>query len=334
MLTENLNELIQQNPKEAFEFIDIDQDDMKNDSDFIVDPANSMPDLPVATNTNSPESSLPVPLIQIPEIINSNYQPDSEEALIDYTRLLHRRSEVNSIITYWEIGRCINSFYQGKYGSNELDKISKETGIGRDNLNKILKFAKQYNQKQLKTLIKGNFNLSWNGIVQNLTIEPEKLIEVYEASSNISEFHKAIMKCKNPTEKRGKSKLPGSHEEKETAAEKQIQVTSETIPDEPVPAEYNKPADDIGPDEPAQHYEAYEKELDTLKLKNKRLEEELLSRDKKIKEFEQNLANANKERERYEDLYYVYMDKLDKVRKQLENNTPARAILEWIEQGE
>ena len=209
MLTENLNELIQQNQKEAYIFDDAPSTNMRNDSDFIVDPVSSMPDLPVATYTNSPESSLPVPLIQIPEIINSNYQPDSEEALIDYTRLLHRRSEVNSIITYWEIGRCINSFYQGKYGSNELDKISKETGIGRDNLNKILKFAKQYDQVQLKTLIRGNFNLSWNGIVQNLTIEPEKLIEVYEASSNISEFHKGIMKCKNPTEKKRKVKTPG-----------------------------------------------------------------------------------------------------------------------------
>jgi hypothetical protein len=163
-------------------------------------------DDPTATGIISSEVSLP--MVQMPEITDSNYQPDSDKALIDYVISQNNKLEVATIFIKWQIGRSISNFYKGKYGTHELEKISEATGIDRDNLNKMIKFAAQYSQEQLKTLIRGSFALSWTGIAQNLTIKPEKLIEVYETADNISEFYNGIMKFKDSLERRGKSRLP------------------------------------------------------------------------------------------------------------------------------
>jgi hypothetical protein len=45
-------------------------------------------------------------------------------------------------------------------------------------------------------------------------------------------------------------------------------------------------------------------------------------------------SNVQREKKKYEESYYFYMHKLDKVREGLESNTPAKAILEWMDQGD
>jgi predicted nucleic acid-binding Zn-ribbon protein len=57
------------------------------------------------------------------------------------------------------------------------------------------------------------------------------------------------------------------------------------------------------------HYEAYEKGLEMLKLKNERLGKEILSRDARVRELEKMLSDVQREKERYEDSYYAYMHK-------------------------
>ena len=59
--------------------------------------------------------------IKMPEAeLVSEYHPESEEALIDYVNSQNGKLEMANILVKWEIGRSINSFYQGKYGTNEL----------------------------------------------------------------------------------------------------------------------------------------------------------------------------------------------------------------------
>ena len=46
------------------------------------------------------------------------------------------------------------------------------------------------------------------------------------------------------------------------------------------------------------------------------------------------LSDVQREKEQYENSHYAYLHKMDKIRAGLENNTPARAILEWMDQGD
>jgi len=71
MLTNNLQEMIQSKPNFDFEYVDFD-------------PNDTMPDKrdDMATGLISSEATL-IP-VKMPEVTDSNYQPESEEALIDY----------------------------------------------------------------------------------------------------------------------------------------------------------------------------------------------------------------------------------------------------------
>lgn len=128
----------------------------------------------------------------------------TEEELIAYTKFLHTRLAISTVQCYWVIGKSILSFYQGKYGTGELRKISEATGIGRDTLTKACKFARQYTEEQVKHILKGKFVLSWFELAQSLTVAPQNLITVYQASSSPGEFHNAIIKLKPPAPKKGK----------------------------------------------------------------------------------------------------------------------------------
>ena len=207
MISENLQEMIQNNAASPIEFNEPDYvytlprekltyEDVKNEALNAEKPASESTTLQ-AEVAKKPDS------VKLP---GNNYLPESEEALIRYTMSIQKKVQIYSIGGYWEIGRTINSFYQGKYGAKELENISKATGIGRDTLNKMCKFAKQYSRDQVEALLSGAFPVSWFQIAQNLSVEPDKMIRVYQETGDPKQFHNGIMKLKDPSEVRGKSK--------------------------------------------------------------------------------------------------------------------------------
>lgn len=339
MSTENLQEMIQQHPGNPIEF---------NEPDYVYtlprkklmydDIKNETPDgeIPVEESTIT-RAEIAIESATT-EVNTSNYQPESEEALIAYTTGIHNKVQTFSIGGYWEIGRTINSFYQGKYGTKELETISVATGIGRDTLNKMCKFAKQYSRDQVETLLSGTFPVSWSSIAQNLSVAPDKMIQVYQETGDPKQFHNGIMKLKDQSEVRGKSKnafiaMPPQIIETKPI-EHSVIAAVEIIPEESIPAEYDEPADEIDPNELAQQYEAYAKELETLKAKNEELKQEILSKDVKVRELEKTLSDVKREKEQYENSYYAYMHRLDKIRAGLESNTPSRVMMDWIDHGD
>ncbi len=207
MQTENLNEMIQEVSSNSVDF---------NDPDFIYTlPRKKLTYDEVKNDAVNPEKQTTestIPHVEVvlesstKEIMANNYQPESEEALFRYTLSIHKKVQIYSVGGYWEIGRTINSFYQGKYGTKELERISKAIGIGRDTLNKMCKFAKQYSRNQVEALLSGAFPVYWFQISQNLSVEPDKLIQTYQETGDPKQFHNRIMKLKNPQESRGKSK--------------------------------------------------------------------------------------------------------------------------------
>lgn len=261
-----------------------------------------------------------------------NYQPATEASLINYINALNVKLGEVTIVTHWQIGQTINAFYRGKYGTNELGKISEATGIGRDTLAKACKFAKQYTKENVEMLVKGNFVMSWYQITKHLTVAPEKVMETYQQSPDPNQFYNGIIKLKNPVETRGKSKQSKVIEGK--SIEPPIYVTPEIKPTGIFTqkfVEFEAPGDIS--QNAVEHYNQYLRELETLTRENERLKYELLSRDSQIGDLQAVLAAVKREKEKYENSFYEYMDKLDKVRTGLESNTPARAIIDWMDNG-
>ena len=340
MMTNNLQEMIQSKPHYDFEYVDFD-------------PNDTMPDKKedLATGLISSEASLPT--IKLPEILDSNYQPETEEALIDYVVSQNNKLEVATILVKWEIGRSIKSFYQGKYGAHQLGKIAVATGIGRDNLNKMIKFAEQYTLEQLKTLIEGKFALSWNGISQNLTVKPEKLIEVYEKAGNVSEFHNGIMKLKSPDETRGKSRPPKIVEapemdiEKpdksnvvstkitvamisEDVAEKPIITAPEIIQDEPPLPVGNHDGQKADIDQTKQDYEQCLEDLEYYKDQNKGLWRDLENTKQKFSELYRTIDEHLRTIEKRDILIRKYRERFNRLRYAIEDGCSADEIIELL----
>jgi hypothetical protein len=283
----------------------------------------------------------------------SDYHPESEEALIDYVNSQNSRLEMANILVKWEIGRSINSFYQGKYGDRELDRISKKTGIGTNSLHKMCRFARIYTAEQLQVLLNGNYTLTWLDIAQNLAIEPVSVIHTFELSKGYDDFLIQIKRLKDPDEKRGKSKLAKSVEAKpmdvgnpgqsnvaqteitviatpENVSEKLTMVASEIIPKEEATAGYHEPDEAIDPDQLAQHYDTYEKEVAMMKLENERLRKEISDRDQQIDSMNSMMKENDREIKDKDLLLAAYRDRIKRVRHMIENNFGVGAIMELL----
>lgn len=298
-------------PRKYFDFdsIDFEPNDVAEEKK---DDLFSSKDDPAELATTSSNVSL----IKAPDIPDINYQPETEQALIDYVIHQNDKIEVATICVKWEIGRSIKSFYQGKYASHELEKIARETGIGRDNLNKMIRFAEQYTHEQLITLIDGKYSLSWNGISQNLSIKPEKLIEVYEASSSISEFHNGIMKFKNPMEVRGKSKKPKNDDRKTIDVEQPYEASTE-IAVTAIP----EVVDVIKADELQQICEEYEKKIEILKAENEQLKNDISMLNKQISDIRTAMDEDVRGLDNQDKIIEAYRDKFRQLRSMIENET-------------
>jgi hypothetical protein len=337
MMTNNLQEMIQQKPHDAFEYADFDQND-------------TMPDKKDDLTTGIIASEASILPIKLPEIQDSNYQPETEEALIDYIVSQNNKLEVATIFVKWEIGRSINSFYKGKHGDRELEKISQQTGIGKDSLHKMIKFAKEYTLEHIKTLIKGKFALSWNGILQNLSVNPDVLIKVYESVNDISAFHKAIISFKSPAEKRGKSRSAQRNNGSEAlnvekpeqlnvpsteitvslipeqVAEKPVIAAPEIIQDESIPAENHD--DQKGSNDKIT--QEYSKELESLRIENQQLREEVAEKNRQIDSLSSMMKEDERDIKDKDLLLAAYRDRFKRLRFMIDNNFSIGNIMELL----
>ena len=153
--------------------------------------------VPEEDNERNPDISI-VPVPEYSDVMSLEYEPETEEELIDITKALNTRMNLWQVGTYWMIGRKINSFYErkGNYGKGTLERIAVDVGIGIDTLRKAKKFSLIFDEEQLKTLMSGHFTLQWNHIAQNLTVEPDSFVEVYRETNTSLEFHNRIIDCK------------------------------------------------------------------------------------------------------------------------------------------
>jgi len=237
---------------------------------------------------NLPDMIQEVPII--PQVIDhppdnlevnaNNYQPETEEALIEYVNNQNSKLEMASILVKWEIGRSINSFYKGKYGDHELEKISTSTGMGTNNLRKMCRFARIYTAEQLQSLLKGNYTLTWFDIAQNLAVEPAKMIQTYELSESYDNLLIQIKRLKDPDEKRGKSRSTSIAiaetvvDLSTTIGETETPVLNETLLENPDITVIQIPDGQV-------------KEMDDLRVEIKKLREDLEHREYQVNQLQE-----------------------------------------------
>src|SRR5208283_3853240 len=263
-----------------------------------------------------------VPQVSTTEILAGNYEPESEEALIAYATNIHTHVQTFSISGYWEIGRSINAFYKGKYGTNELERIAKATGIGRDTLVKSCKFARQYSKEHVEILLKGNFVMSWSHIARNLTIEPQKVIETYQQSPGCEQFNYAIIKLKNPSEARGKNK----RESVRPAA-----IIVEPSADVDTSLSLQEPNDLVDSAKMATNNEMSEKEIKDLRVENDKLRKDLDYTKYQLGEMNSLFHDAAIDINNKSDLIDRVRATLNQVHDMVQNGCHHENILEQVE---
>jgi hypothetical protein len=276
---------------------------------------------------------------QEPEIQGIELQTEND--LIADLRSLSRQLNLSTIVTYWGMGRKINAFYKGKYGANELQRIADGTDVRRDTLGKACKFAKNYSEDHLKILIKGNFHLSWSQISQNLTVEPGKLIGVYQQVHNPSEFHNDIMKLKDPGETRGKAVKKVKTGENVRVADvlgapvlpdrdDALLPESGVFYDNAEEPPFNDPIIDVMAEpedqEVDQAYESYRMELESVKAENVELKTKVEELREAYKELNEEFMECDRKRVSMEKIGKNYQRFLQFILKKAQEGMPANEL--------
>jgi hypothetical protein len=184
-----------------------------------------------------------VPYLDNSVEIERNFQLKTEDDLISHTIKLRSHLETSKVVIYYLIGEAINSFYKKSYGQNELQKIAEHTEINIGTLHKACLFARNYTHAQVKELLTGKFVMAWRQIAQNLSVKPKALVVTYEKSNNPSEFNNAVIKLKNPNEKRGKRADSSENPDESKTSDKEEENTTRIKTE-------NTTTEDIGKDEP------------------------------------------------------------------------------------
>ena len=298
MQTDNLNQMIQPDLEQYTQFIDID---------------HSLPDETI-NHVDGNSKTQVIPQVSTTEILAGSYEPESEEALIAYATNIHTHVQTFSISGYWEIGRSINAFYKGKYGTNELERIAQATGIGRDTLVKSCKFARQYSKESVEMLLKGNFVMSWSHIARNLTIEPQKVIETYQQSPCYEQFNYAIIKLKNPSEARGRNKI--------NSVKPSANVDTSLS--------FQEPSDLVDSAKMVLNNERSEKEIKDLREENDKLRKELDHTKYQLGEMNSLFHDAAIDINKKSDLIDRLRETLNQVHDMVQNGCHHENILEQV----
>ena len=120
--------------------------------------------------------------------------------LIDHIQLDYEVSLSTKIISNWRIGQGINSMYKSKVNIGKIEKIADQTGMSLESLIKACKFASQYSPEDLDRLLNGPFSISWDeDISDNLSVDPNELIEIYRGSDSRKAFRRSIIELEVDT---------------------------------------------------------------------------------------------------------------------------------------
>ena len=288
------------------------------------------------TNKKTSESAL-VTTPEYSDVMLLDYEPETEEELIDVTKALNARMTFWQIGTYWMIGCKINGYYarKGNYGKGTLERIALDIGIGIDTLRKILKFARVYNESQLKTLLDGPFLLRWNHIAQNLTLEAESFVEAFKETTTPGEFHRKIMDCKKvlkgEVETQGAAtngnELSDSETDTEESRDEDIQISQHPDEREPEPVHTAdiEDAEEIPPFDNSEEIEVLNDMLEDAKTEIEEKDKLIQNQNTQIEELSTRIKDKDW-------IIEAMKREADGMKKRLEEGTNKGDMLQCLEE--
>jgi hypothetical protein len=134
-------------------------------------------------NGGTPESAAEITL---------NFEPQTEQELIEYAKWLKTREHQSVVKLRWYLGHKIDGSGDSVYGQDTAGRIAEEVGYSKSTVHKSLKFAREYSNDQLASLLNGPFSLSWRDVAQNLSVAPEEFLRTYHDSENLEQFRNAV----------------------------------------------------------------------------------------------------------------------------------------------
>jgi hypothetical protein len=140
-------------------------------------------------NGSTPESAVKFP---------PDYKPETIEDLFEYVKRLKSNEENSNILTKHQLGKTIISFYNKKYGTDELQKIAEASGYSKSTLHKACQFANNFTDVKVSELLNGQIQIAWRDISQNLRVNPDDFVKAYSASATVDEFRNAVTELKDP----------------------------------------------------------------------------------------------------------------------------------------
>ena len=124
------------------------------------------------------------------------FEDSEEELLLRDVKATHEKRFHYHLSYYYKIGQLINAYFSFGCPGDILRIIKERTGVGMSSLQKACQFARIYTQATYDMLIGGPFLLTWFQIAQNLTVEPQLLVEIYRNSKSKYEFNEKIVAIK------------------------------------------------------------------------------------------------------------------------------------------
>jgi hypothetical protein len=134
-------------------------------------------------NGGTPESAAEITL---------NFEPQTEQELIEYAKWLKTREHQSVVKLRWYLGHKIDGSGDSVYGQDTAGLIAEEVGYSKSTVHKSLKFAREYSNDQLASLLNGPFSLSWRDVALNLSVVPEDFLRTYHDSENLEQFRNAV----------------------------------------------------------------------------------------------------------------------------------------------
>ena len=277
-----------------------------------------------------------------------DFHAETEEDLINHTRNLYQETVAGVVITYWNIGYSINTFYEKKYGSGELQRIADQTGVSLDSLHKACKFANRFSRQHIEELLNGPFAISWYQIANNLTVEPDNFVATYKESDSPKTFHNAIMYFKKSNARNNRpardrdeeNKTPDAgtfegareiNEDNDRADSVESNIAESQYPDEREPESMHtadiEDAEEISPFENSEDFEVLNDKLEDAKTEIEAKNSLIQNQNAQIEELNARINDKDW-------IIEAMKGEVDGMKKRLEEGTSKTDMLQCLEEAQ
>ena len=110
---------------------------------------------------------------------------------------LQREIDGPPLEKYYDFGALIIQIPKNREVTKTKEEIAKQTGLSLDTINKAARFARNYDQESYRALMDDvKFTIPWRQVANNLSVDPDKFIEMAKGTADSGELNYALFQWK------------------------------------------------------------------------------------------------------------------------------------------